>query len=300
MEQHLDQKVDKATKLLNLLQELSGTEVDIKKEHMRMADTLADVYREEDGYTYRHQYSEISRFLYDNEISADACNAICEGLYELSQYVNDKGIKRAIEKLIDHITLESLRLGQNQKTNENAEQLKTLLDRAEYVMTQIECFVSQQKDVVDKQNELEKVLVQIRDETQKISQENQSLSMELEEKKEDIKKLEEDVKRHNIQSVSVLSIFAGIVFAFTGGLSILGNVFSNIAQITVNRASFFLACIVLVGLILFDVIHLFLYFVDRLSCGGTPKQYKPYWAVNCVCIVVVIFLLLMYYQIIPV
>lgn len=306
MEQHLDQKADKALKLLNLLRKLSSASVDVEKEYVQMAETLTEVYREEEGYTYRHQYSEISRFLYDEEISTDACAAICDGLYELSRHIVDEGVNRAIEKLIDHIMLESIRMGQMEVVLQTAEELANVMARADTLLDRIKETIN---DTKKRENELKELSEDARriDEKQKqvaiemnrLLQKNEDMQTKLDEKQEEIERIEQEVQKNNIQSISVLSIFAGVVFAFTGGFSILGNVFSNIAQISVDRASFFLACIILVGLILFDVVHLFLYFVDRLARGGTPNKYKPYWIVNIILIVVVIFLMLIYYQIIP-
>lgn len=62
--------------------------------------------------------------------------------------------------------------------------------------------------------------------------------------------------------ISVLSIFAAIVLAFAGGLTLLGNSFSNLETVAFFKILFFT---LLCGFILFNTIYVLVYLIGKLT-----------------------------------
>ena len=124
----------------------------------------------------------------------------------------------------------------------------------------------------------------------------ETIRKELSEKGENIKGLLDEVRSHNIQTVTTLSIFACIVFAFTGGFSIAGNSLTAIVNIKQSNAPFFLACMLLLMLVLYDVIHMLLYFTHRLTLGDAKGKHYLFWAINIIGLLGAIGLLIWYFS----
>lgn len=233
-----DERNERSSKLLDLLRNLANSDYSWMDDKDNVIAEFQDIYCTKNGYTYKHQYSEISRFLYNRKISVEACELICDTLDEITCEIKDEQVVHGIEKLIDHISLESLRIGQIEQVLRQNEQMAAMQTKADTLICSAERTIS---ELEEKKSEFE------------------TIRKELSEKGENIKGLLDEVRSHNIQTVTTLSIFACIVFAFTGGFSIAGNSLTAIVNIKQSNAPFFLACMLLLMLVLYDVIHMLLY-----------------------------------------
>ncbi|BCZ49305.1 hypothetical protein psyc5s11_53720 [Clostridium gelidum] len=100
----------------------------------------------------------------------------------------------------------------------------------------------------------------------KIVKETATKNNEFTEKiKESEKKLEivqKNLKDSTTQSITILSIFAGVVMAFTGGMSYISQALAALNSIGPYRAGIF---IVLIGSVMFNLIFLLLYMIGKLT-----------------------------------
>jgi len=281
-----DVRIEKSNDLLILLRELADPQTDIEQNHDRMAMTLRRVYAKENDVAYRHHYSEISSFLYENYwTKIDAFIQICDGLDELYQYIDDETVQRAIDKLIDHITLESLRVGQMEEALEQSRNLKEWAQTAKDLIEKIDKLSEQEKLSVDKHNSF--------------VQEQKELSDNINAEKNNLNELRKKVDKQQIEAIGVISLFTGVVFAFTGGFTMIGNAFTNVTSITPHKSYFFLACIMCSGVFLYDIIHMLLHFAGKMASGDKSPNHRPFWVINIMGCIVVVLLLLFYYQVLP-
>lgn len=102
------------------------------------------------------------------------------------------------------------------------------------------------------------------------------------------------IKDQTVQSVSILGIFAGVVFAFSGGFSMLSSTLSNISSITGSQTLFFFAASLGIGCILYDVVFALMMFIGRY-CDKEPKNIMKFTIDLNKCIVVAVFLLMVAY-----
>lgn len=90
------------------------------------------------------------------------------------------------------------------------------------------------------------------------------------------------MRRHNIDTIAVLSIFAGVVFAFTGGFTMLGNVFTSISTLEKEQTMFFLGCAMTLTVLLYDVIYMLMSFSRKFAREkGFPVKGLT-WSINVV------------------
>lgn len=113
---------------------------------------------------------------------------------------------------------------------------------------------------------------------------NQTLQAELKDATDELKSAKKTVSTMQTELISVLSIFAAIVLAFSGSLSFIGNALNGMSNTSFFKATFF---VVLCGIVVFNLIFLMMYIVGKLtgrniyarcesencSCGenGKPK-----------------------------
>lgn len=71
-----------------------------------------------------------------------------------------------------------------------------------------------------------------------------------------------DMKNNITQSITILSIFAGVVMAFTGGMSYISQALVSLNSIGPYRVGVF---ITLIGTVMFNLIFLLLYMIGKLT-----------------------------------
>lgn len=82
------------------------------------------------------------------------------------------------------------------------------------------------------------------------------------------------------EMLSILSIFSGIIMAFTGSFSLLGSAFANISEVSKYRL-FFMT--VLLGFVLFNTVFMFLYVVSRIINRPISTRCTLYNRYECKC-----------------
>lgn len=110
----------------------------------------------------------------------------------------------------------------------------------------------------------------------------------------------ERVQRSQIEIVGILSIFAAIVVAFSGGLNYLGGTISTSGDSGIGNVAF---SVILCGLMLFNIIAFLLYMVLAIIRGAPARASKGLgsrisaipgaWFVICFDIVLVLLLFAM-------
>lgn len=254
---------EKNQKLSQIIFDLSEYEND----YDRIIEELKDIY---DG-EYRHSYAQISRSLFYFDF--DEREAVSSGLdnviFRLLELERDESsyssIRKSVIKLKDHIDLEIMRYSLNDEANAR---LETALESAEE-LNATTSFLSNEV------NEL------------------QGKSWDFQNKMESL----------NTQSITILSIFAGLVFVFTGGFSFIGTALQNINNASIYKLTFVLS---LVGMMMFDLIFLFFYMIAKLtnknissSCIKSHNQVCDKESECAKCNIIQRFLRRFYYVIIP-
>ncbi|MCI5954120.1 MAG: hypothetical protein MRZ49_06035, partial [Lachnospiraceae bacterium] len=213
-----------------------------------MAMYLSECYHN----NYRHSYYNISAEIYTHwkEVERDEQNLInlatnVESLRNIivnKTHKNDNLVKKGIQKFYDHIMLEYVRLLDQQKSLDNLNMIITDF-RHDSMKLLKEQDISLSQTVAEFENKFG---------------EAESKTNEL---KKETQKTKRKVKNIYSQFVSILGIFTAIVIVFFGGTSIFSSALSNIHEAQWQQLGFGIA---LIGMVLFDIIFMFLYILSKL------------------------------------
>ena len=238
----------KTQELIIILQELEEpglSDFDLKLRGNRMKD----IYLSESGEVYRHSYSEITDYMYSHHVcggvpTIDPGSTILENLHSIQEdWETDKECNekekycRALQKLIDHVNLEVVRLGQ---------------------MADIYYKLTMKDTINQKIQENMKGMQEIAFKLEKQQKVVEEVEQDIENRRKEIEDIQGDVRNHNIQAITVLSIFSCVVFSFTGGFSLISgalNILPNIPQI---RTPLLVGVILLISIVLIDAIYMLL------------------------------------------
>lgn len=180
-------------KINNLLSQI--TESDLDENNTAQMESLCKNVKQyyEEAEFNRHLYSEVSDFIY--KMHEENFEYLIKNLSILKQYcINNKQYKEYainINKLIDHIKLEMLRINYTEKRQKTY--LAAILNKSKSETKSL-------KDTIDKI-------------------------------KDDYKKQKNEVDKWYSNVVSILGIFSAIIIAFFGGLSVLGSSLENINKV---------------------------------------------------------------------
>jgi hypothetical protein len=97
---------------------------------------------------------------------------------------------------------------------------------------------------------------------QETTEKNNELTGNITESKKKLEMVEKNLKDSTTQSITILSIFAGVVMAFTGGMSYISQALAALNSIGPYRAGVF---ILLIGIVMFNLIFLLLYMIGKLT-----------------------------------
>lgn len=95
-----------------------------------------------------------------------------------------------------------------------------------------------------------------------LEKKNKMLQEDLKQATKELNDARQSVSSVQTELIAVLSIFAAIVLTFSGSLSLLGSVFSEISKAPVFKSILFL---LLVGLVVSNIIFLLLYIVGKIT-----------------------------------
>ena len=144
-------------------------------------------------------------------------------------------------KLIDHINLEESRCAEQRATEDKLEIVR-----------------KENQKLQEDNQKLQKELSAAMEKLEKADEKNDYIAKELSKNEKKLKKIARDsdearkkIDRAQIDSVAVLGIFSTVVFAFSGGMTILGNVLSLMNRTAISKPTFY---ILLTGMILLNVL----------------------------------------------
>ena len=243
---------------------------DSPSELNKYARDAIEILKERYVNGYRHQYSKIARVLRarQTDYTSDQFDLLSDNLLYIEDHIDQFELndlqKRSIAKLFDHLRLEVDRLVNvdrkimlfELRVQEFQKQLKTFdKDAPNKLQSNLEI-------VVAKANGIETQVKDYKSELKKVSDKESELQQKLD-------GISGKLEGFNTQSITVLSIFTAIVFAFTGGFTMLGNAFSNITGINRNEALLLIALVLLVGCVLADIIYFLMMKIEHISSGYT-------------------------------
>jgi len=234
---------DKNQRLEQLLVKIS------KDNSFKNINEYVDNFKEIYSENFRHEYSIITRVLMSIGDSEER-DFLNEKINVISKAIKELAVKEKVEKLLDHITLENIRMAELNSIAQN------ISDKAHSEVKGIENSINlaQQnlKSVSEKYKDADKLLEEI----------------------------QKNLKDSTTQSITILSIFAGVVMAFTGGMSYISQALASLNQIGYYRAGVF---IVLIGTVMFNLIFLLLYMIGKLTdryIGSTCQCNDPRYGCN--------------------
>jgi hypothetical protein len=183
---------------------------------------------------YRHEYSKITRVLFSIE-NPEERDYLLEKINIIKLQLNKNETKKSLNKLTDHIELENIRMSELEKISNKA-------------ITASENINSIKDELDNEVSEIENKTIEIESKTDNAQYKLDNIQIEM--------------KNNTTQSITILSIFAGVVMAFTGGMSYISQALAALNQIGPYRAGIF---ITLIGTVMFDLIFLLLYMIGKLT-----------------------------------
>ena len=216
-----------------LLREIGSTEVKSIEE----LDGLCDIVRAYYMNNQRHRYSDVSGYL----METDDVEYLLENLRRiqnrLAESSKDEGTSIKVFKLIDHITLELNRTRYNSRY---------IMDMQAGTMNMV-------------MNRALKEIGQATDALRK--EQSEKIAVEIGKYRKKTKNLKRRVEDAYSQFVAILGIFSAVVLVFFGGMTAFSALFANLHQIGRFKLVFITS---LVGMIIFDLVFMFLYILARL------------------------------------
>ena len=102
-------------------------------------------------------------------------------------------------------------------------------------------------------------------------------TLSLNKAKRDLQEATKKIKAVQTELITVLSIFAAIVMAFSGSMNVLGGAFNSLGEVSILQSVFFL---LLAGIILFNLIFALMYFVAKITDRNIYARCESY---DCTC-----------------
>lgn len=116
-----------------------------------------------------------------------------------------------------------------------------------------------------------KEMESLRNESKNTKETNNNMRSEIQNYVMAVKECEERVSKSQSEFISILSIFAAVIIAFLGGMSLIGSALNNMDNVSKYRLIFVLLTI---GFIMFNVIYMLLYIVSKLVHGKIYMEKK--------------------------
>ena len=225
---------------------------------------------------YRHRYSAIAALLKRSPYSEylpDQFDMLRSNMEYIEQSFDALGFsdeaRESSIKLFDHLILEVDRINNIDRRIEQIQVQEKKTIEALVALREKKYDVSRLLSIVVQLND---TLKSVQSKTNEIELQQQSLSDQYSDFGNNLKKaqcelqhMETRIDGFNTQSITILSIFTAIVFAFTGGFTMLGNAFSNLSGITRNESVLLISIVLIIGCILLDIIYFLLDFIGKMS-----------------------------------
>lgn len=232
--------------LIEILFEMSNMYLEDNSEEIeRYASRMSSVYSDE----YRQLYSELFPILMAiSDGDADSLQPLTTNLVSLYRYVGsskkwaevDPELFGHLLKLSDHVNLE----------------MQRMVDRSDYE---------------DRFGEYEMRFNELYDELSELYKSSSESERKL-------KKAVRKIKNLQLEVVSILAIFAAIVVAFSGGMSILGSALTGMGQVELQDLAF---VVILCGIVLFNTVaflmHVVFWIIRRLHDSDDEESRLIDW-----------------------
>ena len=248
---------------------------------------------------YRHSYSSIFQTLsalrtQDQDLLEEVPDKIKTVLeYAFREFKNSQQdeaksrLRNALYKLHDHVSLDVLRLNQieyltgdfDEKTNQTKNQIKALSNdfdnRSDELNTKISAV---SKNILKGETEIQNLQTRIADLTGKVE-------------KADERTESSEHKLENVQKeyVAILSIFATVIMAISGGLAISKEMLAGVSSLNIWNL---LAVFSFVGWMLLNLLFLLLHYISQILDRDKKLKYDYLVFVNLVMLVIVTAMLL--------
>ncbi|ENY8712393.1 hypothetical protein QVB37_11555 [Clostridioides difficile] len=111
----------------------------------------------------------------------------------------------------------------------------------------------------------------LKNEARRAKNNNDSIRTEIKNNKKTLAECQENISSAQSEFISILSIFAAVIIAFLGGMSLIGSALNNMDNVSKYRLIFVLLTI---GFIMFNVIYMLLYIVSKLVHGKIYMEKK--------------------------
>lgn len=248
--------VSRDNALCDFVRKMTDPTVDIEADHESLVDELETIYLNgmEKG-AHRHSYARLSHFLYDQDFENESIDMCMENLTGLEIFVEERG---------------------------NPDLLKAFRKLKDHIDLEF-IHIGQLKKLQLSIDGMDGLAVQFPIMNDKFSKIN-----------EDLSEANRKINEQTVQSVTILGIFAGVVFAFSGGFSVLTSTLSNIHVISGKETLFFFSSALGIGCILYDVVFALMLFIGRY-CDKEPKNIMEFTKILNASIFVLIFILMAIY-----
>lgn len=242
-------------KLIGILRELGDFELQQKLRLSDICDNYVNSFKKiyfdgmESGKKFRHSYSRIYQFIYDELYEEKNDPSILDEninwLYKYCSKNNELEIAEALYKLMDHIEMDIVRIS-------------NLRNQVDGLRDDIDLLYDDTKKLMDNSNRLDESYKKYDEQSSELNRKIKKFQKT----KSKIDKIDEQVENSYSQFISILGIFAGIVIVFFGGASVFSGFYAGLSEVkSLTVIAFTLS---LTGLILFDIIFLFFYILAKL------------------------------------
>lgn len=201
----------------------------------------------------RHKYSEISKVVY--EFKDDSIDILRINLSEIKKMAYEDGsldVSKKIDKLIDHADLAEY---QRKLIEDVGKEQKVLIEGFQRVLTHTRKKLAETKEETEEaKGELIETKTQLKIAKEELIETKSEINNNYDRVDSEISKLRKDSSGIYTQFVTILGVFAAIIFGAFGGVEILGNVLGNIQDVSTPKlivfSSFSIAGIVFLLFIL--------------------------------------------------
>ncbi|EHK2349193.1 MAG: hypothetical protein ACLRYN_15490 [Clostridium perfringens] len=218
--------MDKDLELTNVISELAKVS-DLDDKSLKFyIEKFEQIY----SCKYRHEYSEVTKVLFSIK-NDEARDFLPSKIKDIGNSIENKDIKKRVLKLWDHINLENIRL----------QKLKEISEEANSAFTEVNA-------IKKKYSDLDKQWKEISEQAKLVD--------------EKLQRMDKDIDNSTSKSITILGIFAGIVMAFTGGISFIASSLQNMHQVSVYRI---VLVIILLATSMFDIVFMLMYMIGKFT-----------------------------------
>ncbi len=253
------------SELLDDLQRIpEGDQERLKK----WCDSLCEFYEK----NLRHSYAEITEYILSSNGGIEYMEKILPVLEKMRETLKQEKntVQYNVEKLIDHIRLEILRIKYiDEILSRNVTQAFIELNNE-----QIDNFDSLHSTMQNELTDMEKKNQEVKEAVEKNRENQREIDRQIVKLKQTADTAAKKVENAQNDIIAILGIFAAVVLAFVSGIAFSTSVLQNIANASIYKILFVSSGIVLV---LTNLIYMLLRFVMEIkSVDAESRSYPGY------------------------